>query len=468
MNDDELLEELLGEKKVLDEPSDYPFHVGEYDEIMLDRIKRKTPSWRKLVERREPEFEEFDKLMSSVFLDLWKPTNIPVEPLTKAGTMMERMLEVAHSMPEWQRLYERVNNKYGLSAVAAMTIGENIVIPDDDDGVNDGQGEGDGDGDEGGLGEAAMEGLAEAIRKAEKAADDADTMGQLWGQDEGEHVADDPETMLKLLELLKDSSRLKIVVQMLGRMKNQFHHTRMTRSKYIPEEFVDIELGNDISNLLPYSLLPLADEELEILFWMDYLQSALLQQVMEGHEPLDMGPIVMLVDISGSMGASMGSFPGVGPITRLDWALSVALTLILLAKQQDREYYIGMFDYYMQKELKSSDGPVTLETIVDLLSVQEAGGTSFEAPLRRGLEVMLESDYNKADMVFVTDGLCNVSATFLEEFNRSKKERDFRVLGVACATVDPDSLLDFCDKALSAGSVFEADTASKHIFSLGD
>lgn len=476
MHTEQLLEDMLDKPVELDKPSEYPFHVGEYDEIMLERIKKKTPSWRKVVERREPEFKEFDKLMSSIFLDLWKPTNIEVAPLTDSATIMAQLLEIAHSMPEWQRLYDKVNNKYGLSAVAAVTIGEHIQIPEGDSGGG-GQGEDEGNDDQdtssqgggdSGIDDATRDAMMKAVREAEKAADDADTMAQLWGSEEGEHVEDDPETLLKLLKTLQDSSRLKIVVQMLGRLKNQFRHTRMTRSQYIPEEFVDIELGDDLSNILPYSMLPLADEDLEVLFWMDYIQKSLLQQVKEGREPLDLGPIVMMIDVSGSMSSPMGTVPGVGNISRLDWALAIALTMILLAKQQNRDYYIGMFDYYMQKELRSADGPVTLETIINLLSVRAGGGTSFDKPLQKGLDVMLESKYNKADMVFVTDGECRVNPTLLDNFQTAKKEREFRVLGVACASVDPGSLAGFCDKTLSVKSVFDADTASKHIFSLGE
>ena len=459
------------------EPYPYPFYIGEYDERLRNRVRQKLPSWKALAKRREPEFKEFDKLLSSMFFSLYKHSQIEADPLTPSAEKMKQLLHIAEGMPEWQDLNNRTKGDYVLSSLASVVIGEHIVIPEEAPGGNgDDSGNGEGEDEKGDEGkapsmansEAVREALLQGLQAATEAADNADTLSQLWGEEAGEDLSKDPETLLALIKTLSDSERLKLISRMLGRLRNQLYRSQMSRSQYVPEEFVDVELGDNLANMLPSGRLLLAEPELEVVFLMKFLQKALLQQVREGNIPENQGPIIVLVDISGSMGASLGDVPNVGTISRLDWALSVALTLTILARRQNREYYIGIFDTYIRREIKSSDGPVSSEALVGMMSVHPMGGTNFESPLRKGLEIMKESAYNKADLVFVTDGECHISDQFLKEYHVVKDERNFRTLGIACASANPAILKKFCDRSLSVGNVLQADEASREIFSMGE
>ena len=164
----------------------------------------------------------------------------------------------------------------------------------------------------------------------------------------------------------------------------------------------------------------------------------------------------------------LGDFPGVGQITRLDWALCVALVLSILAKKQNREFYLGLFDTRILKEYDSvEDGPMDSDTLVSFMAAHTRGGTNFEVPLRRGLQIMERTAFEKADFVFVTDGECAVSQTFLKEFHEQKEEKKFRVLSVACERGQPSSLKPFSDTILRASDITKADDASAKIFSIG-
>ncbi len=468
-----LFEELLEGPVQSDEPYPYPFHVGEYDERLRDRMRSKMPSWDILAERREPEFQEFDKLISSVFFSLYKQGRVEMDPITDSAQSIKQLLEIAESMPEWHELNMRTKNDHVVSAIASLVIGEHIVIPEPPpggDGDGDEQGSG-GDGEEGSQmanGPEVREALGKALASAAEAAENAETLSHLWGDEAGEEVYKDPETLLGLVRMMADSDRMKLISRMLGRLRNQLRHSQMARADYIPEEFVDVEFGNSLPDLLPSSKLLLADPDLEVLFLLKYVQRALLQQVREGNTPLDQGPIIVLIDVSGSMSAPMGDIPGVGPISRLDWALAVGLTLTILARRQNREFYIGLFDTHVRREIKSSDGPVTSAQLLDMLAVNTMGGTNFESPLRTGLDIMLESAYDKADLVFITDGIAPVSEEFLQEFRAAQEDRHFRTLGVACASIQPESLAAFCDRTLSAASVIQADDVSGDVFSMGE
>lgn len=468
-DEQDLLEALEGTRQV-EEPYKYPFLVGKYDEKMRDRIKARMPSWLKLANKRKSEFKEFDYFLDSAFFSLWKPTHTAVSPLTKSAEAIKKVLDIAQNMPEWYELKRKVENDPVHSALATMVIGEHIQFPDEQGGGG-GEGNEDGEGDQdapgGGVGQDVRDAIAQAVKAAKEASDNADAIAALWGEGEGEHALQDPETLLTLTKTLSDSHRLRMISRMLGRLKNQMYRSRMTRSTYVPEEFVDVTLGNELDKLLPNGLLYLSDPELEPVFLVKYLQRALLQQVKEGTEPEGQGPIVVMIDISGSMGMSIGEIPGVGAMSRIDWALAVGLTLTILAKQQNRDFYIGLFDWSIRKEIKTSDGPIDSQKLVEMLSFQAGGGTNFQRPLQKSLDIMEESEFNKADIVFVTDGECYVDESFLTKFHEVKQEKEFKVLGVACEHVDPASLKGFCDRVLSVANVLDADAASNEIFSIG-
>ena len=68
------------------------------------------------------------------------------------------------------------------------------------------------------------------------------------------------------------------------------------------------------------------------------------------------------------------------------------------------------------------------------------GGTNFELPLDKAMNVINESRFKQAEVVFVTDGVDGLRDSFLEAFNKKKKEKAFNVLslviGSSTNTVD--------------------------------
>jgi len=68
--------------------------------------------------------------------------------------------------------------------------------------------------------------------------------------------------------------------------------------------------------------------------------------------------------------------------------------------------------------------------MVDLATIFLGGGTRFDRPLEKAVEILNESHFKKADVVFVTDGEANLGNKFIDWFNKLKKEKDFNVLGI--------------------------------------
>ena len=61
------------------------------------------------------------------------------------------------------------------------------------------------------------------------------------------------------------------------------------------------------------------------------------------------------------------------------------------------------------------------------------GGTDFETPLRRGIEIISEKEnYRKADILMVTDGSCRISYQFKRVLKEEKERLDFKIYTVIC------------------------------------
>lgn len=58
------------------------------------------------------------------------------------------------------------------------------------------------------------------------------------------------------------------------------------------------------------------------------------------------------------------------------------------------------------------------------------GGTNFQNPLNRALGVINQSRFEKADVIFITDGDDHVGEEFIETFNEKKKDKKFNVLSL--------------------------------------
>ena len=76
------------------------------------------------------------------------------------------------------------------------------------------------------------------------------------------------------------------------------------------------------------------------------------------------------------------------------------------------------------------------------------GGTDFETPLSEAMQLMDEQGFENADIVFVTDGNCALSASFSEQLREAQTARRFTITGILLdsAAASDFSLQSFCGK----------------------
>jgi hypothetical protein len=75
-------------------------------------------------------------------------------------------------------------------------------------------------------------------------------------------------------------------------------------------------------------------------------------------------------------------------------------------------------------------GEYTLEDKLRAAETFLDGGTNFEAPMRESLRLIGDQGFENADLVFITDGECELPDPFLSELRQAQMERHFTITGI--------------------------------------
>lgn len=192
-------------------------------------------------------------------------------------------------------------------------------------------------------------------------------------------------------------------------------------------------LSDDIIRLLPSELMNLEDETLENLFYARLLEKNLLtyelrgkdfinDEIDESYERQITGPVVACVDTSASMSGQ--------PLLK---AKAVLFAIAGILKQEQRRLYVILFGSSGQiksYELSDTDG---LAGLLQFLQGGFAGGTDFETPLNKALNIIEQTpNYKKADILMLSDGDCALSPSFQAKLDKDKQRLNCTVYSVLC------------------------------------
>jgi uncharacterized protein with von Willebrand factor type A (vWA) domain len=182
------------------------------------------------------------------------------------------------------------------------------------------------------------------------------------------------------------------------------------------------------------------------------LEGRLLQYSLK--EEKGRGPLVVCVDGSSSMSGD-----------KEIWAKAVCLTLLEIAKRERRKFIVIVFsgkgsplkifgsDMRERWEMKEKE-------ILELADYFPGGGTDFEDPINKALEFLKDSKFKKGDVVFITDGECDVSGEWLDAFLPEKRRLAFQLFSVLIDLTGretPESLKKFSDKVTTVSRLTSED-----------
>ena len=277
--------------------------------------------------------------------------------------------------------------------------------------------------------------VAQAVQSATEKAEEVQDIIGAWSDEPGNLERN--EVNQELLAKVRKSNVLKNVAKYLGRFREIFAQGKRNGYAYGRGEKYSLELGNDLSKALTSELAMLASPQTTPLFLRKYQRKQIKQY--QRREPIykGMGDIICCLDESDSTEGDPAA-----------WGKAVALTLLEIAADGGRNFALVHFS---RRDRCQTDlfRPGTY-TLADKMSAAETflgGGTNFETPMWESLRLMREEGFENADIVFISDGECEMPEHFLQELRQEQAERRFTVTGVLLDSGCPGmdfSLKEFC------------------------
>ena len=254
--------------------------------------------------------------------------------------------------------------------------------------------------------------VRQSVQAGQKKAEELQRTLAGWGLEPGDLKQVPIEDRMKLVDTITNRSNLREIADLVGRMRNLARASQKEKVKKERDEIHSITVGGELAHALPVELSMLRHPLLKLDFYRKFTEKQLLQYELEHKERLAKGPIVALVDISGSM---------IG--TPLSWAIACALALADTASRQKRHFHVIFFNDDVKKEVSFSPKEKDIKKLMEIATIGASGGTDYVPPITRGKDVIdKQQEYRKADIVMITDGLCRTTEQFKEEFENWKKD----------------------------------------------
>ena len=305
-----------------------------------------------------------------------------------------------------------------------------------------------------GLGTNVMNAITNALKQGQEA---ADAITNLPGYGEGGGTRNNPDQMIALAKKWRETPSLRNVARMTGRLQRDMRQKRARRVVGGNEEIVNVTLGDDLPLLLPHELATLRHPVLKRDFQRRYHERSLLQYETEGTDAAGRGPIVVCLDGSGSM---MGA--------RNEWARSVALALVTIARREKRDASVIEFSsggQIAQWEFLKRE-KIDTEKVLDFVTHMFAGGTTIVEGLLTAQKFMQSRpEFRKADIVLIGDGGDYFNEDRDGVLRDELRLKGVRIHGVAVGMEAEQNhyFQQMCDTVVSAHDMAGSNEATDHL-----
>lgn len=268
------------------------------------------------------------------------------------------------------------------------------------------------------------------LQKTAKEVEDATQFGTMFGHKPGTQMGDGmqegPDEAM--LEKLKRSPALRDLAQRLGRLLPLMTAARGNRKRVPALRDAGVQTGRDIKNALAFDRSLLADEDAEMLFLLKFAQSQIRSHIVRGSAPTGRGPVIVMIDGSGSMGGR-------------PWAdaAAVGAALVWAAGEDGRNAAIVQWSTQVDRVDEFPAGPIAIDKLLRATEMHSGGGTDYNVWAEEAMRLAKADQYHDADVVVITDGEGYMATQMEKTFNAWSEETGTRVIGIIIGTSNKDS-----------------------------
>ena len=265
------------------------------------------------------------------------------------------------------------------------------------------------------------------------------------------------ESLAAAQRLLKNPKMLKIA-ELAGRMTFIAKKAQKEKLKRDSGSYVGVEMGSELSKLLPTEIVRLSRKNLKKLFYRDFLDNRLQQYETELEESKSKGPIVCCLDCSGSMSGQSDV-----------WSKAVAVTLSNIAKTQKRPFCVILFNAGI-KSVTFGDAGLTEKQINELASTGCDGGTDFVKPFGEAFKFIRDhSNFHTADIIFITDGEATIPNNVMKTLTEDRRKVGINLysffIGNGYSRI-PEVLTQISDEIFNVEDLTEKSSGLKKVFAI--
>ena len=298
--------------------------------------------------------------------------------------------------------------------------------------------------------------MGSTLTETGKQVQEVSELCEAWGLGTGESCQVAFQNKKDAIERIRRSSKLHKLTDLVGKFKESAIVEQKKKAKHGAVEIKGVTTGDKIQDTLPSDRMNLCNDITKGDFYRRMSEHGLLQYSKESNKQKNKGPIIVCVDTSGSM-------QGDEEI----WSKALTVGILEVAQMQKRDFACIIYSSHADKPIVIKKDEIAPQKIIDCAERFHNGGTSFEAPLNEALELIKDSTFKNADIVFITDGDCYVSDNFSRKFKQIKEDKDFKTLGVlvnmGCGHVSDSSLKEFCDNITLVSDIADLNDGNSEV-----
>ena len=244
---------------------------------------------------------------------------------------------------------------------------------------------------------------------------------------------------------VRDSDRLKRIIESSGRYRRLAQAKQRQKVIHGLDEVTGIEHGNHIPLMLDQEKAMLADSDFEWLILAKIADSEALCKMKRSIEDEARGPIVCIVDESGSMnGQSIAQAKG------------MALALYWVAQHQKRWCTLVGFSGATEGNfLTIGPDEEKVDELMEWLEHYYGGGTDMDVPLDvlPGKWKELKVPEGRTDIIQITDCCCHVPDELAASFNKFKEQHKVKMTCIVIGGDDAGPLKVVSDRTYSVADL---------------
>lgn len=239
----------------------------------------------------------------------------------------------------------------------------------------------------------------------------------------------DAKRVADLYKTIRHNRTVRRICELAGRFRRFAQSRQRLKSLHGHDDMVGVVTDDDLARLLPHELAKLTDDDLELDFLRRFVEKQTMCRDYRAIEPVGKGPIIVIVDESGSMQGTKG-----------ETAKAIALAMAWIARQQKRWCALVAFSGGTEgRRLELVPGQWNELDLCWWLEAWLGGGTSLDIPIVEVPRWYPNTD-GKTDMVCITDAIVSAPPEIIQNFQAWKAHVKCRMISVIVDSDDAGDL----------------------------